>query len=49
MPRFLSRVGALEFTSNATTGSLAIVEALKHFTGATGKVSVKRLNLLHAP
>lgn len=49
MPRFLIRVGALEFTSNATTGSLAIVEALKHFTGATGKVSVKRLNLLHAP
>ncbi|MBB6578444.1 hypothetical protein HNP33_002526 [Comamonas odontotermitis] len=49
MPRFLVRVGELEFTSKAPTGSLAIVEALTHFTGATGKVSVKRLNLQHAP
>lgn len=49
MPRFLVCVGDLEFTSTAATSSLAILDGLKHFTSAAGKITVMPLHLKPAP
>jgi|GEM_PF-6028086 len=49
MPRFLVCIGDLEFTSTAATSSQAILDGLKHFNGATGKVTVMPLHLKPAP
>ncbi|MEY2253394.1 hypothetical protein [Comamonas sediminis] len=49
MPRFLVRVGDLEFTSTAASSSQAILDGLEHFNCAAGKLTVMRLHLKPAP